>query len=84
MQAEIIKQLIEENLPAAEVQVQGDDGVHFQALVVSELFVGKSRIQQHRMVYDALGARLENQEIHALALKTYTPDAWAERETSQP
>lgn len=76
MQAADIQRLIEDHLPNAEVQVRGDDGVHFEAVVVSEAFAGKTLIQQHRMVYDALGARVENQQIHALALKTYTPDAW--------
>lgn len=76
MQADDIKVLIEKNLPDAEVNVRGDDGVHFEAIVISEAFAGKSLIQQHRLVYDALGGRVENQEIHALALKTYTPESW--------
>ena len=77
MQADAIKTLIEENIPDAQVAIKGDDGVHFEAIVISEQFTGKSLIQQHRLVYDALGGRMENQEIHALALKTYTPEKWA-------
>ena len=76
MNAENLKTLLEQNLPDAEIIVRGDDGVHFEAVVISEDFVGKSLIQQHRLVYDALGGRMENQEIHALALKTYTPENW--------
>ena len=76
MQAQDIQQLIEEQLPDARVLVQGDDGVHFEAVVVSAAFIGKSLVQQHRLVYAALGERMEREEIHALALKTYTPEAW--------
>ena len=76
MNTETIKLLLEQNLPNAEVQVQGADGVHFEAIVISEAFSGKSLVQQHRLVYQALQGKMENQEIHALALKTYTPDAW--------
>jgi len=79
MHANEIKRLIETGLPGAQVAVKGDDGVHFEAVVVSELFAGKSLLQQHRLVYDALGGRMENEEIHALALKTYTPEVWQQR-----
>ena len=76
MHAEDIAALIEEQLPGARATVRGDDGVHFEAVVISEAFAGKSPVQQHRLVYAALGERLKQEEIHALALKTYTPDAW--------
>lgn len=76
MHAEEIAALIEEQLPGTRATVRGDDGVHFEAVVISEAFTGKSPIQQHRLVYAALGERLNREEIHALALKTYTPDAW--------
>jgi acid stress-induced BolA-like protein IbaG/YrbA len=74
MQATEIQRLIEAGLPGAQVTVHGDDGVHFEAIVVTEAFVGKSLLQQHRLVYATLGERMGNEEIHALALKTYTPD----------
>lgn len=74
MQASEIQRLIEAGLPDAQVSVQGDDGVHFEAVVVSPAFVGKSPLQRHRMVYQTLGERVQNAQIHALALKTYTPD----------
>ena len=76
MHAEDIAALIEEQLPGARATVRGDDGVHFEAVVISEAFAGKSPVQQHRLVYAALGERLKQEEIHALALKTYSPDAW--------
>ncbi|CDH46297.1 MAG: BolA/IbaG family iron-sulfur metabolism protein [Candidatus Competibacteraceae bacterium] len=76
MHAEEIASLIEQQLPGARATVRSDDGVHFEAVVISEVFAGKSPVQQHRLVYAALGERLKREEIHALALKTYTPDAW--------
>lgn len=72
MRAEEIRQLIEAGLPAAEVTVRGDDGVHFEATVVSDAFEGKRPLARHRMVYAALGARVGG-EIHALSLVTLTP-----------
>lgn len=77
MQAEQIKQMIEAGLPGCQAQVFGDDGQHFDAIVVSETFAGKSMVQQHQMVYATLGGQMESGAIHALALKTYTPEAWA-------
>lgn len=76
MQAQDIERLIQERLPGARAVVRGDDGIHFEAVVISEAFNGKSLIQQHRLVYAVLGERLEREDIHALSLKTYTPDAW--------
>jgi acid stress-induced BolA-like protein IbaG/YrbA len=52
------------------------DGQHFQALVVSAAFAGKSRIQRHQLVYAALGSRMR-EEVHALSMKTLTPDEFA-------
>ncbi|MGY0505306.1 BolA family protein [Luteimonas sp. e5] len=68
-----IEQLILAGLPDARVEVQGADGVHFEALVVSESFRGKLPLARHRMVYATLGERMGG-EIHALALKTLTPE----------
>ena len=68
-----IRSLIEHGLPGARVEVHGDDGVHFEALVVSDAFQGKLPLARHRMVYATLGDRMGG-EIHALALKTLTPD----------
>ena len=76
MHAQDIEHLIQEQLPGARAMVRGDDGVHFEAVVISEAFAGQSLVQQHRLVHAALGGRLEREDIHALSLKTYTPDAW--------
>lgn len=73
MNAETIRQLIQQGLPGARVDVQGEDGVHFEARVVSAAFAGKLPLARHRMVYAILGERMGG-EIHALALKTLTPE----------
>ena len=70
-----IKQLIKEGLPDAAVTIEDlrGDGDHYACHVVSEAFRGKSRIQQHQMVYAALQGRMGTQ-LHALALQTATPE----------
>lgn len=73
MDADKIRELIEAGLPGARAQVQGDDGVHFEAVVVCDSFRGKLPLARHRMVYATLGARMGG-EIHALALRTLTPE----------
>jgi len=73
LDAETIRKLIESGLPGARAQVRGDDGVHFEATVVSEAFRGKLPLARHRMVYATLG-ELMGGAIHALALNTITPD----------
>jgi acid stress-induced BolA-like protein IbaG/YrbA len=72
MTPEHIRQLIEQGLAGAQADVQGADGVHFEATVVCEAFRGKLPLARHRMVYATLGERMGN-EIHALALKTLAP-----------
>jgi acid stress-induced BolA-like protein IbaG/YrbA len=72
MRPEQIRELILQGLPDAEVVVQGDDGAHFEARVVSPQFVGRRTLDRHRMVYATLGARVGG-EIHALALETLAP-----------
>lgn len=73
-----IQALIEKGLPGAQVEVSGPDGVHFEATVVAEQFVGKLPLARHRLVYATLGD-LMGGAIHALALKTVTPDEAARR-----
>lgn len=73
MDAEQIRRLILTGLPDAQVHVRGDDGVHFEALVVSAAFAGLRPLQRHRQVYAALG-ELMGGAIHALALRTLTPE----------
>jgi acid stress-induced BolA-like protein IbaG/YrbA len=71
---ESIEQGIAAGLACEHVEVAGD-GQHFQALVVSAAFQGKSRIQRHQLVYAALGDRMR-EEIHALSMRTLTPEEW--------
>ncbi len=70
-----IERLIKEGVPDAEVRLEdlAGDGDHYAAYVVSPAFKGKSRVQQHQMVYKALGGRM-GAELHALALQTSAPD----------
>ena len=60
---------------ATEYLCVDGDGHHFEAVVVSNAFVGKSRVQRHQLVYQTLGDRMR-EEIHALSIKTYTPEEW--------
>lgn len=72
---ESIESSIRAGLACERVEVIGD-GQHFQALVVSPAFAGKSRVQRHQLVYAALGSRMR-EEIHALSMKTLTPEEMA-------
>ena len=72
-----VKSYIEEGLPCELVHVDGD-GHHFEAVIVSAAFRGKNKVQQHQLVYRALGDRMR-EEIHALSMQTYTPESWAEK-----
>jgi stress-induced morphogen len=74
MAAEDIARMIKESFPDAEVRIEDltGDGNHYAATVISEAFRGKSRVQQHQMVYDALKGNMGG-VLHALALKTATP-----------
>lgn len=74
MRADDIKQLIESGLQGSNAIVEGDDGVHFTATVISPAFEGKSRIQRQQLVYATLGNRIQDGTIHALSIKTLTPD----------
>ena len=71
---EQIRQYIADNLPCEHLEVQGD-GAHFEALIVSTEFEGKRLIARHQRVYAALGDRMKA-EIHALSMRTLTPDEY--------
>ena len=66
-----IEKLIKEAMPDAKIEIQdlAGDGNHYSATVISSQFMGKTKIQQHKMVYDSLKGKMGN-ELHALALKT--------------
>jgi acid stress-induced BolA-like protein IbaG/YrbA len=72
--AESVKQGIALGLACEHLEVIGD-GQHFQALIVSRQFAGRSRVQRHQLVYAALGERMR-EEIHALSMRTLTPEEW--------
>jgi len=76
MHANEIKQLIENGLSQCTAMVEGDDGVHFTASVITPDFTGKNRIQKQQLVYATLGNRIHDGTIHALSIKTFTPDEW--------
>jgi stress-induced morphogen len=75
MSADEIERLIRESLPDAKITIKdlAGDGDHYAAQVVSEAFRGKTRVQQHQMVYDALKGSMSN-ALHALALQTSLPE----------
>jgi acid stress-induced BolA-like protein IbaG/YrbA len=77
LSAEQLKSYITAGLACDFIEVKGDDGTHFEAVIVSPAFEGKRMVQQHQLVYAALGDRMKA-EIHALGMKTYTPRQWAE------
>lgn len=72
-----VESYIRQGLDCDYVRVVGDDGQHFEAIIVSAQFVGKNMVQQHQLVYQALGDRMR-EEIHALSMRTFTPEAWAQ------
>ena len=73
-----IEETIRQGLECSHVEVRGDDGAHFEALIVSPAFTGLARVRRHQMVYAALGDRMR-EEIHALSMQTLSPEEWAAR-----
>ena len=73
-----IEEAIRGAIDCSHVDVRGDDGVHFEALIVSPAFAGVSRVRRHQMVYAALGDRMR-EEVHALSMHTLSPEEWAAR-----
>ena len=71
---ESVRQGIADGLACERLEVSGD-GQHFDALVVSAAFAGRSRVQRHQLVYAALGERMR-EEIHALSMRCLTPEEW--------
>jgi acid stress-induced BolA-like protein IbaG/YrbA len=75
MTANEIRSIIMNGLPCDHVEVLGDDGQHFEAVIVSPQFTDKNMVQQHQLVYLTLGDRMRA-EIHALSMKTFTPQQY--------
>ena len=79
MDPENIKRLIEQGLEDCQASVVGD-GRHFEAVIVCEAFTGKSMVEQHQMVYRALGNNMD-EAIHALSMRTLTPEQYAQQQS---
>ncbi len=76
METEAVAALIRAGMPGAEVTVTGD-GRHFEAVVVSPEFEGKSLIERHRLVMATVTAEIRSDALHALSIKAYTQQQWA-------
>ena len=81
MTPEQLKARIEQLAPGTKAEVVDLTGTmdHYQAVIVSPAFVGKMMMEQHRMVYGLFKAEIDSNEVHALALKTYTPEQYSKR-----
>jgi acid stress-induced BolA-like protein IbaG/YrbA len=76
MTADQLKSLIAAGMACDQLDLEGD-GRHWYATIVSPAFEGKRPIARHQMVYATLGAKIYNDEVHALSMKTYTPAEWS-------
>jgi acid stress-induced BolA-like protein IbaG/YrbA len=79
MHPENIKQLIEAKLQECTAIIEGEDGRHFTATVISPEFSGKNRIQKQQLVYATLGNHIADGTIHAISIKTFTPEEWQQQ-----
>jgi acid stress-induced BolA-like protein IbaG/YrbA len=79
MENQEVEKLIQAGLPGCTVTVTGD-GRHFEAVVVSAEFTGKTPLQKQRMVMATVKPQIESDELHALSIKTFTPEQWESRE----
>ena len=77
METEAVANLIRDAMPGAQVTVTGD-GSHFEAVVVSDAFAGKTLIQKQRLVMATVRLQIESGELHALSIKSFTPEEWEE------
>lgn len=81
MQSEHIKQLIEAGLKNSQAIIEGEDGQHFSAIVISPEFVGKNRIQKQQLVYTTLNNIIADGSLHAISIKTFTPEEWQQHKS---
>ncbi|MBK2125342.1 BolA family protein [Fangia hongkongensis] len=83
MTANELKTLIESSLPNTTALVESPDNVHFEATIISESFNGViSKVKQQQMVYALINDYIASGELHAIAMKTYTPEKWQATQTS--
>jgi len=75
MQPEAVKALIEAGLPGCEVTASGD-GSHFDVTVIGEVFAGKTPVNRQRLVYATVNEQMTSGALHAINIKTYTPEEW--------
>lgn len=75
MEPEQVKQLIQQGLPDCEVHVTGD-GSHFEATVIGDVFAGQTPVKKQQLVYATVNDKIASGELHALSIKTFTPDEW--------
>lgn len=76
MNPHTIKQLIEAGLKNCTAMIDGDDGHHFTAIVISPEFSGKNRVQKQQLVYATLENHIRDGSLHAISFKTFTPEEW--------
>ena len=69
-----IETLLRSQFPDAQIVIEGNDGAHFQGMVIDESFRGKNRVQQQRAVMEVLKPKIDSGELHALALTTKVPE----------
>jgi acid stress-induced BolA-like protein IbaG/YrbA len=74
--SDVVETKLKAAFPDAEIQISTRDGEHYDVTVVSESFAGKGRVQQHQMVYKTVQDEMLSGAIHAMSVKTFTPDAW--------
>jgi len=80
LEPDYIKSIIEQSMPTKHVQVLSEDGVHFQAVVISSVFDGLSLLKRQQLVYKSLGDLISSGKLHALSLKTYTAQEWQHKQ----
>ncbi len=83
MQPHNIKELIETNLTESIALIEGEDGRHFSATVICSAFSGKNRIQKQQLVYAAINKQIADGSIHAISIKTFTPEEWQQLNQGQ-
>lgn len=81
MDSETIKHCIETGLEGSVALIKGDDGQHFTATVISDQFSGKSRVEKQQLVYATLKNHIKDGTIHAISIKTLTPEEWQNQPT---
>lgn len=79
METDAVKQLIEAGIPGAEAHVTGD-GCNMETQVIAEAFEGQTPVQRQRLVLATVREQIESNELHAIAIKTFTPVQWSKKQ----